>query len=436
MLKKILPLLAVTILFCQLLQAQYLMDLIDTSQNMGKNMLDLYNRYDHLKLSGYIQPQFQLAQTKGELSYAGGNFAANSNSRFMLRRARVMINYSNFPKEGNGPSYQFVFQIDATERGVNVRDVWGQVLENKYKMFAFTIGLFARPISYEVNLSSAFRESPERGRMSQILMNTERDLGAMVTFEPRKSTSKLNFLRVDVGVFNGPGLPAPVEDYDSHKDIISRIVIKPQPLTKKITLGGSAGIYYGGLTQNTKYAYNAETVAGIKTFVVDSAVTNVGMVAPRKYYGADMQLTINNRVGSTQFRGEFLGGSQTASSTSTQTPGAAFTGTQGYYVRNFNGAYFYFLQNLGSLKHQVIIKYDWYDPNTFVKTTEIGAVGSNFNAADIKYQTLGVGYIYYMNLNIKSVLYYDFVYNEITSLPGYTANVKDNVLTLRIQFRF
>jgi len=33
-------------------------------------------------------------------------------------------------------------------------------------------------------------------------------------------------------------------------------------------------------------------------------------------------------------------------------------------------------------------------------------------------------------------LYYDFVYNEITNLPGYTANVKDNVLTLRIQFYF
>jgi hypothetical protein len=436
MLKDKLLLLAVAILVCQLTKAQYLMDMVDTTKDMGKNMVSLYNRFDNISLTGYIQPQFQVAQTKGELSYAGGNFATNSNSRFMLRRARILFDYSHFPRTGTGASFHFVFQVDATERGVNVRDVWGQLLENKYKMFAFTIGLFARPISYELNLSSAFRESPERGRMSQILMNTERDLGVMVTFEPRIKESKLNFLRVDLGVFNGPGLPASVEDYDSHKDIISRVVIKPRLLSKNVTLGGSAGIYYGGLSQNTPYVYNTTTVAGVKTFVVDSAITNIGNIAPRKYYGADMQLTINNRVGATQLRAEFLGGSQTASATSTQTPGAAFAATQGYYIRNFTGAYFYFLQNLGSVKSQAIIKYDWYDPNIFVKTTEIGAAGSNFNAADIKYSTLGVGYLYYMNEHIKFVLYYDFVYNEITSLPGYTANVKDNVLTLRIQFRF
>ncbi len=435
MLKNKLPLLAIAILFCHLAKAQYLMDMIDTSKAMGKSLLDLHDRYDNIRLSGYIQPQFQVAQTKGELSYAGGNFAANSKSRFMTRRARVMVNYSNFAVAGDAPSYQFVFQIDATERGVNVRDVWGQILENKYKMFAFTIGLFARPISYEVNLSSAFRESPERGRMSQILMNTERDLGAMLTFEPRESTRKLKFLRVDFGVFNGPGLSSPA-DYDSHKDIISRVVVKPLPLSKNMTLGGSAGIYYGGLSQNTQYVYNPQTVAGIKTFVVDSAITNVGLLAPRRYYDANMQLNIANKIGFTTLRAEFLGGSQTASSTSTATPGASFTGTQGYYIRSFNGAYFYFLQNLGSLKHQAIIKYDWYDPNTYVKTTEIGAAGSNLNAADIKYSTLGVGYLYYLNEHIKLVVYYDFVYNEKTTLSGFTSNVKDNVLTLRMHFRF
>lgn len=435
MLKKKLPLLAIAILFCQLLPAQYLMDMIDTSKTMGKDMLSLYNRYDYIKLSGYLQPQFQVAETKGQITYGGGAFAPNSNTRFMLRRARFLFDYARFSQTLTGPSVHFVLQVDATERGVNVRDMWGAVYENKYQQFSFTMGLFARPFSYELNLSSAFRESAERGRMSQILMNTERDLGAMISFEPRKSTSKLKFLKVDFGLFNGPGLPSPT-DYDSHKDIISRVVIKPQNLSKNITLGGSAGIYYGGITQNTQYVYNAATVAGIKTFVVDSSVINVGKIAPRKYYGADMQLILKNRVGFSQFRAEFITGSQTASAVSSTTPAVSFTGTQGYYVRNFNGAYFYFIQNLGSLKHQAVIKYDWYDPNTFVKTTEIGAFGSNFNAADIKYETISVGYIYYANDNLKFMLQYDFIHNEITALPGFTADVKDNLLTCRLQFRF
>lgn len=435
MLKKKLPLLAVTILLCQLLQAQYLLDMVDTSKDMGKGMLALYNRFDNIRLSGYIQPQFQVAQTKGAKGFAGGDFAPNSNSRFMLRRARVRFDYINFPKTGNDPSLQFVFQFDATERGVNVRDVWGRIFENKYKLFAFTTGLFARPFSYELNLSSGDRESPERGRMSQILMKTERDMGAMVTFDARKKNTKLKFLKIDLGIFNGPGLSS-LTDYDSHKDIIGRVTIKPQSLGKKITLGVAASILYGGLSQNTKYIYATKTNDGAKTFIVDSAVINVGNTAPRKYYGVDGQLKIKNKVGYTELRAEFITGKQTGSATSSETPGVSFTGTEGYYIRKFSGAYFYFLQNLGSTHHQIAIKYDWYDPNTDVKGEAIGKAGSNINVANIKYTTLGFGYIYYMTDNAKLVLWYDKITNEKTNLPGYTSDLKDNIFTCRLQFRF
>ena len=435
MLKKKLPLLAAALLLCQLLQAQYLMDMVDTTKDMGKSMLSLFNRFDNIRFSGYIQPQFQVTQTKGSKNFSGGDFATNSNNRFMLRRARVRFDYIHFPKTEKGPSLQFVFQFDATERGVNVRDVWGRFFENKFQLFAFTAGLFARPFSYELNLSSGDRESPERGRMSQILMRTERDLGAMVTFDPRNKKTKLKFLKVDLGVFNGPGLSS-TTDYDSHKDIIGRITIKPQNISKKISLGAAASVLYGGLSQNTKYVYNTQTIGGIKNFIVDSAVNNIDKIAPRKYYGVDAQLKIKNKVGYTEFRAEFVTGKQTASATSSETPAALFTGTEGYYTRKFNGAYFYFLQHLGSTHHQVGIKYDWYDPNTEVKSDDIGKAGSNENAANIKYSTLGFGYIWYITPNAKLVLWYDRIINEKTQLNGYTTDVKDDVFTCRLQFRF
>lgn len=435
MLKKRLLLTAVVAICCQLLHAQFLMDMVDTTKDMGKGMLALYNRLDKIRLSGYIQPQFQVTESKGAKGFAGGDFAVNSNSRFMLRRARVRFDYLRFPKNVTGTALQFVFQYDITERGSNVRDVWGRFFENKYQLFAFTTGLFARPFSYELNLSSADRESPERGRMSQTLMKTERDLGAMITFEPRKKDSKLDFLKADLGVFNGPGL-SNTTDYDSHKDLIGRITIKPRNLSKNITLGAAVSILDGGLSQNTKFIYNTTTTAGIKNFTVDSSASNINKIAPRRYYGADAQLKIKNKVGFTELRGEFATGKQTASATSSETPGVAFAGTEGYYIRKFNGAYFYFLQHLGSLKHQIGIKYDWYDPNTDVKNDEIGKAGNNENVANIKFTTLGFGYIYYISENAKLVLWYDKITNEKTSLAGYTTDVKDDVFTCRLQFRF
>ncbi len=349
-------LLIFALVLSRFVQAQYLMDMVDTSKDMGKGILAMYNRFDHLKISGYIQPQFQVAGSKGAKGFAGGDFANNSNNRFMLRRARIRIDYIYFPKT-KGPSLQFVFQFDATERGVNARDVWGRIFENKYKNFAFTIGLFARPISYELNLSSSDRESPERGRMSQVLMKTERDVGAMLTFDARNKDSKLKFLKADIGVFNGPGLSS-ATDYDSHKDIIGRVSIKPQSLGNKIKLGAAVSVLYGGLSQNTKYVYETKTTAGIKNFIVDSSSGNIGKIAPRHYYGIDAQIKIKNKVGYSELRAEFMTGNQTASFNSSETPGTVFTGKEGYYIRKFNGAYFYFLQNLGSTRHQIGIKYD------------------------------------------------------------------------------
>lgn len=437
MLKKKLPLLAVLILLCQFSFSQYLMDMVDTTKDMGKGILGLYNRLDKIRLTGYIQPQFQVAESKGSKNFSGGDFATASSSRFMLRRARVRFDYIHFPKTPHLPSLQFVFQFDATERGVNVRDVWGRIFENKWQLFSFTTGLFARPFSYELNLSSGDRESPERGRMSQILMKTERDLGAMVSFDPRKKDSKLKFVKIDLGVFNGPGLSA-TTDYDSHKDIIGRIAVKPQYLnaSKKIILSAAASVLYGGLNQNTKYIYALQSAGGVKNFVVDSSASNINQIAPRHYYGADAQLKIKNKVGFTEFRAEYITGKQTASATSSETPGNLFTATDGYYIRKFNGAYFYFLQHLGSIRHQIGIKYDWYDPNTDVSGDETGKAGTNINAANIKYSTLGFGYIYYVTDNLKLVLWYDKITNEKTQLTGYTSDIKDNVFTCRIQFRF
>ena len=105
------------------------------------------------------------------------------------------------------------------------------------------------------------------------------------------------------------------------------------------------------------------------------------------------------------------------------------------YERNFNGAYLYFIQNLGQSKNSILVKYDWFDPNTKVKGTEVdGANG--LTAGDVKFTTFGIGYLLKWDANVKFTFYYDLVTNESTNISGYNQDLKDDVFTARMQVRF
>jgi len=417
---------------------RFLTDMMDTTTNIGKGIFPLYQKYDRLRFGGYMQPQFQYAESEGAKNYSGGDFQPRSNNRFMLRRGRIRIDYSHY-NEQNQPLAYFAFQFDGTERGVAIRDFWGRFYENRLQVFAVTAGMFARPMGFETNLSSSDRESPERGRMSQILMKTERDIGAMLTFETRKSTSKVKWLKVDLGVFNGQGLAGPA-DYDNHKDVIGRISLKPRKI-KKLgwQISSSISGYMGGITSQLEKIYEVEGKGAAAIFRADSQDRNNGRIAPRRYAGADVQLKIPNKVGFTELRAEYIGGWQTATANASETPGTYPANSAGVlqplYIRPFGGAYLCLLQHLGSERFQAVVKYDWYDPNSRVKGNEITAA-KGFSAADIRYNTLGFGFVCSVNVHVKATIWYDWIKNESTGIAGYERDIKDNIFTCRLQYRF
>ncbi len=415
---------------------RYLAD-IDSSFFIKDTVRPVIKRFENLRITGYIQPQFQKAQSDGAPSFAGGNFSAFSSSRFMLRRARIKIDYL-LPSKTKYPRALFSFQIDATERGVIVRDMFLKLFETNKNLFSLTAGLFARPFGYEVNLSSAFRETPERGRMSQILMPGERDLGIMFSYEPLENTHRLSHIKFDIGFFNGQGL-AGTTDFDDHKDLISRLFIKPYTFNK-VDISGGLSYLRGGLKNGTKYVYESGRAAnGDKIFSVDSSLSNLGHSSPRHYYGADVRVKLRHEWGETEWRAEYWFGTQPGTSTTTSNPGTLPV-SNGIpvptYVRHYDGAFLLFLQNIINAKNQLLVKYDWYDPNIKVEKMEIGKSGTNLTAADVKFSTLGVGFVRHLNSQTKLILYYDIVKNESAQLTGYTTDLKDNVLTFRLQFRF
>ncbi|MFA4852263.1 MAG: hypothetical protein WC868_01720 [Bacteroidales bacterium] len=423
-----------------------------------------------VKISGYVQAQFQVADSSGTKSYAGGDFPSNSDKRFMVRRGRIKIAYINTLS-------QYVMQFDVTEKGFATKDMYAQFTEPWLSSFSIKAGIYNRPFGYEIPFSSSMRESPERGRMSQIIFPGERDLGASIVFNPPK-TSRFNFFTLEAGMFNGTGIAS---DFDKEKDFIGHLVIAKSKKNEKIKYGLGVSYYNGGWREGTTTYYEGiETLSsGVKAF--KKVTGKVGVIAKREYMGADAQLSIETPFGMTTLRGEFIMGTQPGTSSSSASPSAQPTGSSttniagtatgtinipansgdttitvtlpvtgtvtttapnaDTYIRKFNGAYFYFCQNIGNTKHQLVLKYDWYDPNTEVKGSEIDVTGvtsanGKLSSTDIKYTTIGIGWIYHWDENVKIMAYYDIVKNEKTKISKYTNDLLDNVFTLRIQYKF
>ena len=96
-----------------------------------------------------------------------------------------------------------------------------------------------------------------------------------------------------------------------------------------------------------------------------------------------------------------------------------------------------YVQNLGD-KNQFVVKYDSYDPNTDVNGDQIGQVAAaKLGTGDLKYTTIGLGLVHYWDDNVKFTFYYDSVSNETTrNIAAFTEDLRDNVFTFRMQYKF
>jgi len=392
-----------------------------------------------LKISGYVQAQWQWADSNGIGSaFSGGPFPPNTNNRFMVRRGYVKLTYS-------GKLSKFVVQIDATEKGVRLKDAYVNLKDPWMEMFTIQAGVFNRPFGFEVGYSSSKRESPERARITQSLFPQERDLGVMLTIQPNKE-SGFHFFRLNAALVNGNGIAL---DTDSKKDFIGQLGINKSTSNDKFRYAVGVSYYNGGVFQDTKYIYNMFTYddGSTKGFMVDSTASNLGEYAKREYFGVDAQLSLDWDIGVTSLRGEYLWGSQPGVAKLNISPAGRIIpliGVSDTYNRSFNGAYVYLIQNILHSRHEIVIKYDFLDPNTKVKGREIIAettvndktIQTSLGIGDIRYSTWGFGYNVGILSNLKLMVFYEFVMNEETAISGYSNDVEDDVFTLRAQFKF
>lgn len=401
---------------------------LGASQAQTNNAPSSYDIHD-LKITGYFQFQYQKAQSKGESTFAGGDFLKDVDERYMVRRGRFKFDrvdqYTNM-----------VFQLDATQDGVSLRDAFVQVRDPKWKTFTLTAGQFTKPFGYILSYSSANREFPERPRLHQTLLPSERDLGAMLSIQ----SPKLPFLRYEIGVFNGSGMNA--KEYDSKKDISHNLHFQLNELKKNWNLGFGISYYKGYVRSGTNTIFENGLINGTKGFIARTDNAVLGAFAKRTYIGLDFQTDFVNSWGKTWIKAEYVQGQQpglAASASLTGPQASKSIGAQpnsNLYTRNFKGYFLWLVQEIPHTEWQFIASLDSYDPNTYITGMQVGQVGNNTGSGDIQYTTLGTGLVYYYSKQLKFTSYFDHPINEKTLLPDSNKDLKDDVFTLRMQYRF
>jgi len=443
-----LGLLSTTIAFSQ----EEKVDTLNVHEQRISSVEDAIMQSKKLKISGYIQSEWQSSQidVNGKASQdmkvgAGANASELANAiatqgstfnRFGVRRGRLKATYTDFGCTG-------VFYIDATEKGVVLKEAYVAALDPWMNMLTLKGGVFNRPFGYEIEYSSSSRETPERSRIIQTLFPSERDLGGMITLQAPK-TSPWNVLKLDAGLIAGNAIGT---DIKSQKDIIAHLTYNNSTAILKYGIGVS--LYNGSVFQPTTKVYSMSN--NVFTAVGDSA-SNKNQLANRQYLGFDGQFSLMSFAGLTNIRAEYIMGTQPGTSGSSSSynsstiPANDYKGTNDIYIRNFAGGYIQLSQDIADTKHTITVKYDWYDPNTAVSGNNIGLATAVTDTkatskADIAYSTLGLGYMYRMNNNVKFMVYYDMPTNEISSAltkPGsdFTKVLAANLLTVRMQFKF
>lgn len=390
-----------------------------------------------LKISGYMQPQWQWGGPAAALKVGKGNTGTDNFSRIGLRRARLKFEYDE--KLFGIATGVFHFNISDKDgvKGatVQLKEAFLKIKDPVYMTSSFVAGVFSRPFGHEVIYSTSNIETPERSRAITTLFPDESDLGAMFNLTPSLG-SPLNFLSFEGGLFAGNAINPETDD---RLDFIGHLTATSQNLDfAKIGVGVS--YYNGGVYQTNSNVYS---MSGDK-FSLSSEASNVGKFAPRHYYGIDAHASFETPLGMTQFRCETVFGTQPGNKSSTLSPNrSALPTAEDTYVRPMYGWYATLIQDIGQIPISAVVKYDVYDPNTAVAGDQIGAADSFTSSADIKYSTLALGGLWRINSKLKFSAFYEIVSNETSTalsnadmLKDFTSDMSDDIVTIRMQFRF
>lgn len=359
------------------------------------NEADL-SKLNKIKISGYVQAQWE--KYGADLEKTNGY-----DNTFFIRRARIKFTYE--ATDG----IKFVLQPDFSTGNLALKDAYVVANIPKLKAWTLWMGQMNRP-DYEVEYSSSSREVVERSRYTTTIYPGEREVGAKLEYNGIKVP-----LLFQLMVMNGNFTGTQQKDVDSRKDVMARAVysLKMPNLGLGIDLGPD--LYYGGnIAKVNKYVKNSDGT-------LDS-LNNVWRYLNKNWMGGEIRI-YSDILGGTSLKAEYMTGINSVASATTGTMAQQIASPNLY--NNFTGYYVYLVKNVGP-KNQAIARYDYYDPNNKLSGDAAGK--------SIYYKTWTFAWQYYLNDWIRLSLNYIMPKNEINATNP--VDIKDNVLTVRLQAKF
>jgi hypothetical protein len=258
----------------------------------------------------------------------------------------------------------------------------------------------------------------------------------MLTLQAPK-TSPWNFLKLEGGLFAGNGINPHI---DSRMDFVGHLSAAKE-IGKSMTLSGGLSSYIGGILQRDSAVFTVKENAFV---LYSKSENNIGKYAKRRYIGFDIQFRMKTAVGYTQLRSEYISGIHPGNENcSYGFKSAAMAAVEPVYMRKLSGGYVLLTQDLGKTPFTTVIKYDYYNPNTEISGNHIDSKG------EIAMTNIGFGFLWSVYQNLRLTAYCNIVKNETTNKlknktdesgkiteHGYEYDRKDNVFTLRLQYKF
>jgi hypothetical protein len=371
-----------------------------------------------IKITGYIQTQMEVCGKDGKTKTGGLTSYSEDRDkmsddwflRYGIRRGRVRTQYIRGKVKGQ-------VEIDINENGLTTKNAFIQATFSPY--INAKIGLLTIFFGDEVCYPSALIETLEKSLATQKLFPDEKDFAFQLTMKGKQKTV-LDGFTWDVGLTSGNSVH---KDNDGNMNLLTHLKYNHSFNNLSFGLGAS---WYEGSTNN------ADTlVYKVENHSWQPEITDRNHRNTRRYIGFDAQISLNTDFGKTNLRGEYIFGKQPSMETDIKSPNNNEYTDYFSYQRDFSSSYLYLIQQINNKPLFVVFKYSFFNPNTKINDNEIR------NKGDIKYTNYGIGCYYDFKYGIKLACFYDFFQNEKTnSLPSYNKDLKDNLLTLRLQYQF
>jgi hypothetical protein len=405
------------LLFCSSVMSQA------QDESKEKEKADLSEIIKNFQISAYFQGQYQHGQKDVNRLGVGANnehLGEDSFNRYGLRRAYISTLYQT------GLVYGLV-TLELKDRKIWFSDAFLNITDPWTKRFNLSMGSMNPMFGYELSVSPSNYELIEGTYFLYNLLPDIYDVGVKLNYQAPERYGNLD---INISLVAGNGVQ---QETDSRRDFIGSISAGTSK-SKPFRLSGGISYYNGSVYQGTENVYRMKD----KEFVLDNNSKNLGKYAKREYLDLNAQLTYKSPIGLSELRGEYVIGTQPGSQFSNESPNSKERPDYDTYIRNFGGGYVYYLQQIGKkLPLTFFGGYSWYDPNTKVSGNNVGQY--NTNSTDIKYQTVSLGLIWFPYPPIRVQAFYEIPFNEKSvhlSNEGFNRDRKDNVFTLRVQYKY